>query len=152
MYLLFRVDRAEQNVSSYRISIRGKKWWWSLFAWVLDVALQNSWILYKTFKSNNEPSLDLLNFRREVVKVYFTKYRRSSQARSSSQSSVVDHSQARRGAVLADIRYDKIGHFSESCPTTKRCAHCRKTTNRWCRKCDRGIHDRCFNEYHGFTM
>ncbi len=52
----------DQNVPFYRILVLGKKWWCSLFAWALDVALQNSWILYKTFKSNNEPSLDLLNF------------------------------------------------------------------------------------------
>jgi len=41
------VDRCDQNVSTYRISVRSKKWWWALFAWILDMVLQNCWLLYR---------------------------------------------------------------------------------------------------------
>jgi len=41
------VDRCDQNISTYRISTRCKKWWWALFAWVPDMVLQNCWILYR---------------------------------------------------------------------------------------------------------
>ena len=36
------VDRCDQNISSYMIGIRGKKWWWALFVWVPDMIVQNS--------------------------------------------------------------------------------------------------------------
>lgn len=41
------VDRCDQNISAYRISTRTKKWWWALFAWIPDMVLQNSWLLYR---------------------------------------------------------------------------------------------------------
>ena len=45
------VDRCDQNVAKYRISMRGKKWWWALFAWVPDMVVQNCWLLYRAYKS-----------------------------------------------------------------------------------------------------
>ena len=36
-------DRMDQNINAYRIGIRGKKWWWSLFTWMLDSGVQNGW-------------------------------------------------------------------------------------------------------------
>jgi Transposase IS4 len=41
------VDRCDQNISTYRISTRSKKWWWALFVWVPDMVLQNCWLLYR---------------------------------------------------------------------------------------------------------
>ena len=41
------VDRCDQNISSYRISVRSKKWWWALFVWIPDMVLQNCWLLYR---------------------------------------------------------------------------------------------------------
>ena len=68
------VDRADQNISCYRISIRSKKWWWSLFAWTIDMVVQNGWLLYRQFKKPDQPPLDLLGFHREIVNVVFSKF------------------------------------------------------------------------------
>ena len=56
-----------------------------------------------------------------------------------------------RTSVCSDIRFDMEGHFSEPCPTTKRCVLC-KNTRKWCLKCKKGLHDRCFNEFHGVML
>ena len=40
-------NRMDQNINCYRVGIRGKKWWWCLFTWLLDAALQNAWQLSK---------------------------------------------------------------------------------------------------------
>jgi hypothetical protein len=40
------VDRADQNISVYRVSIRGKKWYFSLISHCIDMAEQNAWQLY----------------------------------------------------------------------------------------------------------
>ena len=39
------IDRIDQDINAYRVSIRGKKWWWSIFTWLLDASLQNAWLL-----------------------------------------------------------------------------------------------------------
>ena len=35
-------DQVDKNVNKYRIGIHGKKWWWCLFTWIVDVAVQNA--------------------------------------------------------------------------------------------------------------
>ena len=40
-------DRMDQNIAAYRIGIRSKMWWWSLFIWLVDVSIRNAHYLYK---------------------------------------------------------------------------------------------------------
>ena len=54
------VDRMDHNVDKYRISIRSKKWWWSLFAFCADVSIQQAWHLYRTTPAAETKPLDLL--------------------------------------------------------------------------------------------
>jgi len=35
-------DLMDENVNRYRIGLRGKKWWWCLFTWLIDVSIQNA--------------------------------------------------------------------------------------------------------------
>jgi hypothetical protein len=67
------VDRMDQNISKYRISIRSKKWWWPIFAHLLDVTVQNAWILYRKCPSSTDRPLCLLEFRREICQVRYWK-------------------------------------------------------------------------------
>ena len=41
-------DRQDQNVNKHRIAIRGKKWYWCMFTWLIDVTVQNAWLLPRT--------------------------------------------------------------------------------------------------------
>jgi hypothetical protein len=63
------VDRMDQNISKYRVQIRSKKWWWPFFAYIVDVSVQNAWLLYRLCPSYNQRQLDLLGFRREICQV-----------------------------------------------------------------------------------
>ena len=63
-------DQMDKNVNGRRIGIRGKKWWWPIFTWSIDVAIQNSWLLYR---KANAP-IPLLDFRRQIVRHYLTRY------------------------------------------------------------------------------
>ncbi|MGH0149631.1 UNVERIFIED_CONTAM: hypothetical protein FKN15_056906 [Acipenser sinensis] len=67
-------DRMDQNIGSYRIGIRSKKWWWPFFAFLPDVAMQNAWLLYRRSPAHKTKTLSLLDFRREVVKTYILSY------------------------------------------------------------------------------
>ena len=44
------VDLMNQNVIRYRVGIKGNKWWWSLYTWLLDVTVHNAWQLYQLKK------------------------------------------------------------------------------------------------------
>ena len=63
------VDRMDQNISKYRISMRIKKWWWPIFAHLLDASVQNAWLLYRKFPSSLARPMSLLDFRREICQV-----------------------------------------------------------------------------------
>ncbi|XP_070173741.1 piggyBac transposable element-derived protein 3-like [Littorina saxatilis] len=57
------VDRADQNINAYRISLRTKKWWWPYFAHVLELVMQNAWLLFRRTDAHTAEPLDLLAFR-----------------------------------------------------------------------------------------
>lgn len=40
-------DQMDANIGVYRIGIRGKKWWWCIFTWLIDVCINNAWVIMK---------------------------------------------------------------------------------------------------------
>ena len=68
------VNCMDQNIATYRISIRSRKWWWPLFAYLLDVVMQNAWIIYQQTEGAQHRPLDQLEFRRDICSIYYTRY------------------------------------------------------------------------------
>nr|XP_014351626.1 PREDICTED: piggyBac transposable element-derived protein 2-like [Latimeria chalumnae] len=56
------VDRMDQNISYYRVSIRSKKWWVPFFMFMPDVAIQNAWLLYRNSAGSKNRPLGRLAF------------------------------------------------------------------------------------------
>ena len=144
--LMGGVDRCDQNISTYRISIKGKKWWWALFAWIPDMVMQNCWLLYRQNKSPEDPTLDLLAFRREIVQTYLKKY-----AKPASNGRPRGRILSATQQVSIDVRLDRVDHYQSALPTQRRCGVCRKNTKKGCKKCGCGLHDHCFEEWHGIN-
>ena len=72
------VDRLNQNISSYMISHRSKKWWWPVFRFCLDLSVNNAYQLYRQQKRFEEKRmLDLLRFRRSTVDTHYRCLRKS---------------------------------------------------------------------------
>jgi len=97
-------DQMDQNMATYRIGVRGKKWWWPLFTWLLEISMINSWTIYK--KANSK-QISQLDFRHEIVLTYLKRYGtapmgagRPSKSLSSSDSRILD-----------DVRYDHLDHL-----------------------------------------
>ena len=140
------VDRCDQNVSNYRVSMRSKKWWWALFAWVPDMVMQNCWLLYRANKKTEDATLDLLAFRREVVKTYLKKYHQPrSQPGKPSRGRILPANRR----ISMDVRTDRIDHYQSHLDTQRKCGLCKKNTRKGCKKCGCGLHDHCFEEWHG---
>ena len=139
------VDRMDQNIATYRISIRYRKWWWPLFAYLLDVAMQNAWIIYRQTEGARHRPLDQLEFRRDICSMYYTRYslERPSVGRPFGRPKHLDI------RVPEEIRNDRTDHFIESIPTQRRCAVCGVKVKKQCSKCNVGLHmDACFATFH----
>lgn len=131
-------DLMDECIATYRIGIRSKKWYWSIFTWILDVAINNAWLLYR----KNYPKTSNLEFRRELVQVYFSRYGVAPKTPGPVRTSISRQ-------VVSDIRYDGMHHYVISC-NRRRCAgtNCKSFGRTMCSKCDVGLCVPCFSKYH----
>ena len=138
-------DQMDQNINNYRISIRGKKWWWPIFTWFVDAAIQNAWLLSQ--KTNQAKSQ--INFRRSIVQTYLKKYGKTSKGggrpKISEESSI-------NSRVSDGLRLDTLQHLVRFIPDGKRrrCAgaNCSSIVRTECKKCNIGLCINCFEEFH----
>ena len=67
------VDQAGQLGTNYQVGmgLRQRKWWWSIFLWAFDVAIVNSYLLYKSYSEMRgfQPKL-LYTYREEIFKAW----------------------------------------------------------------------------------
>ncbi|CAI6357649.1 unnamed protein product [Macrosiphum euphorbiae] len=94
----------DQNIATYRISIRGKKWWWPIFTWLIDVSVNNAWVLQR--KVN--PNMPQLQFRREIVRNLLLKYGTKPKVGGRPSTSMSSVSCNR---ISDNIRYDGKNHL-----------------------------------------
>lgn len=92
-------DQMDENVARHRIGFRGKKWWWSIFTWLIDVALTNAWRLNKNAGKNST----FLEFRRSIIQEYLIRFKTSQKKKRPSSSTVRITSR-----VFEGICYDRI--------------------------------------------
>lgn len=132
------VDRFDENIDSMRVALRGKKWWFPLFAFGLDAACQNAWLI----KRQSENTWTYCDFRRNVATIYLQKYGKPPTRNSAcgvplnirvptelrSAGSVEDHSQI-------------------DC-SQRRCGYCHQRTRKMCGKCNIGLHLKCWYRFH----
>ena len=87
---------------------------------MLDVAMQNAWLIYRMTNSAKHRPLDQLEFRRDVCNIYFMQYKvdRPASGRVAGRPKPLDV------RVPYEIQHDGRGHFLASNPTQRRCAVC----------------------------
>ncbi|OAF64911.1 hypothetical protein A3Q56_07377, partial [Intoshia linei] len=127
-------DRMGQNINANnsniiiininRIGIRGKKWWWCIFTWMLDVALNNAWVLCKESGIN----ITNLHFRQRIAMYYLEKYGIS-----------LKNKRKRYNCNFSVLRYNNMSHLVKNVPNnTRRCVilGCSSVGRTECSKCD----------------
>lgn len=129
------VDRSDQNIGQYRISIRGKKWYFPLVTHCIDMSVQNAWYLQVV----EGGKLDQLAFRRALATELLETHKVLTGRKCSRKSEhYKEHS-----------RYDRIDHMIIYQMNQTKCAVCHKKTNFRCEKCDIGLHPKeCFRCFH----
>lgn len=127
------VDRSDQNMEQYRVGIRGKKWYFPLISHCVNMSVHNAWYIHR----NMGGTLDQLAFRRSIVSTILEQNKK-----------LYVYQKGRPGRVNNEMRYDRMDHFV--IPQTKqtRCGQCHEKTTTRCRKCDLGVHVKCFVMYH----
>ena len=123
------VDRSDQNIAQYRVKIRNKKWYWPLFAWTLDMVVQNAWILHRLIADPEGKKMSLLDFRREIAASLLLAEPHENQKRRASFYSP---------KVPGQIRCDGINHIDGTSERQLRCAVCKKNP----RRCSVALHKR----------
>jgi hypothetical protein len=132
------VDRLDQNVATYRVSIRTKKWWWSMFYFMLSASVSNAWILYRQSVNYASEKHDLLEFTRRIVLVYLQRYSQIADLKRITQ----------KKRALPEVRFDRMDHVIVSILKQRCCRQCGKKVARLCSKRQVPLHVNCFGPYH----
>ena len=135
------VDRLDQNISSYMISHRSKKWWWPVLRFCLDLSVNKAYQLHRQQKrSEGERKLDLLGFRRSIVDTYYRCLQKSI-------TTNIFPSARKLSKVSDEVRYNAINHWVGK-GKQRRCASYQKTTLHVCEKCNVGLHPDSQKQFH----
>lgn len=137
------VDRLDQNVAKYRIAYRGRKWWMSIFTWLIDVCVQNAWLLQR----KHQPDLGQFEFRREIAIYYCKHFGKFPVGRG---HSATEKCRTDKNTLVTMLRFDDKGHYVIPLDKKRRCAGdtCKSIVRTACQKCDVGLCLPCFKPYH----
>lgn len=125
------VDRFDQNLALYRIAYKGKKWWSSIFTWLIDACIENAWQLHR----NGQKKLSQIEFRRQIA-IYYCKHYGT---KGKGAGAPTLHARLNNDATVENtLRYDGMEHFVRSC-RRRRCAF---------PTCTSTVRTECFIPYH----
>lgn len=131
------VDLFDQQVAAYRIRIRSKKWWWSLFAWNINAQAVNAWMLFR----RNGGNVSLLEFNRQIVLSTLKSLGVSRKTPGPKQTYAGPSSEA--------VRYNGLPHWTKKGEhPNARCKCCGRRTIYLCEMCDIPMHPECMKIYH----
>ena len=120
------VDLMNRLLSSYRPSIRGKKWYWPLFSNFINLTVVAAWRL---FCKVNDEEISHLNFRRQIT-LCLLKQETTVRLRTTGGNLPM---------LPPEVRLDGSGHFKERFDQG-RCAVCKKNAQYHCSKCKVRLH------------
>lgn len=131
------VDLCDRFLSEYRPTIKGKKWWFSLFIHGLNTLVVASWRLHVSLGGKCTQLEFLRDVTRCLLKVGAVGQRIPRERQNPRQQ-------------LADVRYDRAEHFCEKGTKEGRCKvrECQRNTYYVCSKCNVRLHQKCFERYH----
>lgn len=146
------VDKADMMKSTYQINRKSKKWWPRILWHFVDVAVVNSFIIYKQRLSDGS-NVDLKSFRLSIVSgLVGAKTENPRKGRPVGEKPVSSF----KPNVPLEKRWDQAAHMPKH-GNSRRCALCSTRADqhrtRWsCSTCDVGLclNDKknCFGKYH----
>ncbi|XP_066581313.1 piggyBac transposable element-derived protein 4-like [Prorops nasuta] len=117
------VDSADRLISTYKIDRKSKKWWHRIFWYFIDVAVVNSFIIYK--KINTDKSVTLKKFRLHLVDGLVSRTVPTKKGRKR-QPSIIG---SQKPQVSIEKRRFQSAHMPIHIENKRRCTHCSSKTN-----------------------
>ena len=157
------VDLADHLLSLYRINAKSKKFYHKLIFYFLNMALVNSWLLYRNDAASlslpKKEILGLSEFKLHVA-VSLTKTGKVSQpvsrGRPSTRPSEPQSKRHRAAFPCDDVRFDNVAHVPYIAQLRNRCkdGKCSGKTHIYCKKCNVNLcldkKKNCFASFHGY--
>lgn len=134
------VDKANALMGRYKTPSKAKRWYYSIFTYLLDISVVNAWLIYFNDCEilNIQKSKPLKVFRKELASSLANTGKESRRGRPSSLNKVQVEKIKYPVVARPDdtSRKDCVGHWPVH--TTKgRCRYCQKGTSRFqCEKCN----------------
>lgn len=124
----------DKLLGSYRPNLRSKKWWWNLFSNGLNMAVVAAWRLHCNLHGKEADSH--LEFRRSI-------------AVAAMKHGMEQYRCKKGGKTSKLLQAITVEHFLEPCPSGQgRCQSCSKNTRKWCKLCEKRLHEACFSKFH----
>lgn len=145
------VDYADMIKSYYEIDRKSHKWWHRIFFHFLDVAVTNSYILFKLKCQGRK--IPLKDFRLAVVANLVGNPTTSPRGKQKSFKNKTNNFKVR---IPLEMRFSNVAHIPKSC-TIRRCHNCSTKENpkrsRWeCYTCNVALcltsEKNCFEKFH----
>lgn len=148
------VDKANALMGLYKTPGKAKRWYFSIFTYILDICVVNAWLLYRMdCVALNKKHMPLKKFRLEISEALSRTGKESRKGRPSSAAASVPKIKNPTVPRPDDTsRTDCFAHWPTH--TTKgRCRHCVSGTSRLkCEKCDTRLclteKKNCFKAFH----
>lgn len=111
------VDLLDCVISHYKIKLRSKRWYIRIFYHFLDMAMCNSWLLYRRIyaaKNSTNKTLNSADFRLEIAET-LCKYKTVNRAKRRSDIECLIQDKKKKGPAQhvppKDVRLDQYGHW-----------------------------------------
>lgn len=148
------VDRADQLLSFYRNELKSKKWYKRIIFHLLDLAVVNSWILYRAVKKS---PMQLAEFKLQVA-IGLMDAEESATADLEPNATCSNTMSNRASDISHSVRYDGVNHVPIKVPqkSAPRCKlpTCSRRSRLQCRKCrvylciEEDGPSNCFERFH----
>ncbi|KAI7790921.1 putative piggyBac transposable element-derived protein 3-like [Triplophysa rosa] len=108
------VDLIDRMISYYRLSVRTKKWTHRMLMHFTDVALANSWLLYRRDHTERGTPrngiMQFLEFRMEVAKTFLAQHNNSQEDSTdlSEQEDNTDHSEPKKKRFVKEVPHISV--------------------------------------------
>lgn len=149
------VDKIDQMLETYSIVRKSRRWWVKIFFHFMDLAICNSYIIYKTCSTQNRKKpVSHLTYRsilvNELIGNYCSKLKRGYQP-------MKGFGKKRKMGVTTvqnTVRLSNVGmHLPEIIKSYRRCANCstkakEKRSNILCPPCNVALCKGCFSDFH----
>ncbi|KAE8743268.1 hypothetical protein FOCC_FOCC011148 [Frankliniella occidentalis] len=151
-------DLFDQYMALYRTPSRARRWYFPLFGFLLELALINSFLLYKRESELIDAKLEYPTLKDFRLKVFsgLTAVALAGQGRPTLDRALLKKATKRRlpqHGASDDLRRDNIGHLIGRTPKRGRCAYCATGhTSSICSKCNKRLcvteTRNCFAQFH----